>query len=148
MDTLAAWRKTAIGWLSRREHSRAELKQKLLQKGASVAEAETVLEWCQQQGYQNEQRFLEMLLRSRCRQGYGYQYILQEARQHQITATELSALAEQLEIDWWALAEAAYQKKFADKAIADYQDKMKRMAYLQRRGFSSEQIRAVLSNNS
>ena len=145
---LAALKKAALNWLSRREHSRSEFRRKLQLKGASPAEQAAVLNWCEEHGYLNEQRFLEMLLRHRCQQGYGYHHVLRECKQHEYSEEQVASMAEQLEIDWWALAEAAYQKKFADKAIADYQDKMKRMAYLQRRGFSSEQIRAVLSNNS
>jgi regulatory protein len=143
--TLADFKKAAINWLSRREHSRIELSRKLQQKGADSDQQAAVTDWCLQQGYLDEQRFLEMLLRHRSQQGYGLQYILRESQLHQFSAAQVIAMAEQLEIDWWALAAQAYQKKFAAKAPGDYQEKLKRMAYLQRRGFSSEQIRAALS---
>lgn len=142
-DQQQALRKAALNYLSRRDYSRAELSTKLQRKGASLAEVETVLAWCSAANYLNEARFLLMLVRNRCNQGYGYRYILQECRQHQLTEQQLSAVVEAEAIDWWQLARRVYQKKFADKAITDYQDKVKRMAYLQRRGFSSEQIRAV-----
>lgn len=145
---LTEYKKAAVNWLSRREHSKAELSRKLQQKGASAAEQSAVLAWCQEQGYLDELRFLEMILRHRSQQGYGYQFILRECRQHQFSAEQVSAMAEQLEIDWWDLARQSYQKKFAAKAPGDYQEKMKRMAYLQRRGFSSEQIRAVFSDTN
>lgn len=142
-----ALKKAALNYLSRRDYSRAALSLKLQRKGATAAEVAAVLDWCSEQNYLNEERFLLMILRNRCNQGYGYRYILQECRQHQLTEQQLDAVIAAEEIDWWQLAKQAYQKKYADKAIADYQEKMKRMAYLQRRGFSSEQIRAVFDQN-
>lgn len=142
-----ALRRAALNYLSRRDYSRAELVAKLQQKGASVDEVAKVIDWCTAENYLNEKRFLLMLLRHRCSQGYGYRYILQECRQHQLTEQQLNAAIEAEAIDWWQLARQAYQKKFSDRVIVDYQDKVKRMAYLQRRGFSSEQIRAVFDQN-
>lgn len=142
-----ALKKAALNYLSRRDYSRAALSLKLQHKGATAAEVAAVLDWCSEQNYLNEERFLLMIVRNRCNQGYGYRYILQECRQHQLTEQQLDAVITAEAIDWWQLAKQAYQKKYADKAIADYQDKVKRMAYLQRRGFSSEQIRAVFDQN-
>ncbi|GHG64971.1 regulatory protein RecX [Alishewanella longhuensis] len=142
-----ALRKAALNYLSRRDYSRAALAVKLQRKGASAAQVAAVLDWCLAQNYLNEERFLLMIVRNRCNQGYGYRYILQECRQHQLTEQQLNAVIAAENIDWWQVAKHTYQKKFADKAIADYQDKVKRMAYLQRRGFSSEQIRAVFDQN-
>lgn len=142
-----ALKKAALNYLSRRDYSRAALSLKLQRKGASASDVAKVLDWCSEQNYLNETRFIRMLLLNRCNQGYGYRYILQECRQHQLTEQQLDSAIAAENIDWWQLARQAYQKKFADKAVADYQDKVKRMAYLQRRGFSSEQIRAVFDQN-
>lgn len=147
MDELSRLRQAAIHYLSRREHSRWQLRQKLQQKGAEPEHITAVLNWCEQQGYLNEQRFIEMLLRQRSNQGYGYQVVLAECRQQQLTATQLDAAITALEIDWWQVAQRCYQKKFGDTQATDYPEKMKRMAYLQRRGFSQEQIRAVFSQS-
>ena len=140
-------RQAALNYLSRRDYSRAALSVKLQQKGATAEELAVVLEWCSSENYLNEDRFLLMILRNRCRQGYGYRYILQECRQHKLTEQQLATAIAAEEIDWWDLARQAYQKKFGEKAIVDYKDKAKRMAFLQRRGFSSEQIRAVFDQN-
>lgn len=147
MTEQQALRKAALNYLSRRDHSRAELRVKLQRNAASLAEVEPVLAWCSAENYLNEERFLRMLVRNRYNQGYGYRYILQECRQHQLTEQQLTAVIDAEAIDWWQAARHVYQKKFANRAITDYQDKVKRMAYLQRRGFSSEQIRAVFDQN-
>lgn len=145
MAELAELKKSALNWLSRRDYSEAQLSLKLRQKGALPEQLAEVISWCKAQQYLDESRFLSMLVRSRARQGYGYNYLLQECRAQKISAGQLNDCVNALALDWWALASAAYQKKYGDSPIADFKDKTKRMAFLQRRGFSSEQIKAVFT---
>lgn len=145
MAELAALKKSALNWLSRRDYSEAQLSQKLRQKGALPEQLAEVISWCKAQQYLDESRFLSMLVRNRARQGYGYHYLLQECRTQNITAEQLNACVAALQLDWWSLASEAYQKKYGDSPIADYKEKTKRMAFLQRRGFSIEQIKAVFT---
>lgn len=145
MAELAELKKNAVNWLSRRDYSEAQLAQKLRQKGATPEQLAEVIVWCKAQQYLDESRFLSMLVRNRARQGYGYNYILQECRAQKITAEQLNSCVAALAIDWWALASAAYQKKYGESPISDYKEKTKRMAFLQRRGFSGEQIKAVFT---
>lgn len=143
MAEIAELKKNALNWLSRRDYSEAQLSQKLRQKGALPEQLTEVIGWCKAQQYLDESRFLTMLVRNRARQGYGYNYLLQECRAQKISAEQLTQCINTLAIDWWALAMLAYQKKYADSPISDYKDKTKRMAFLQRRGFTGEQIKAV-----
>ncbi|MAD77359.1 MAG: recombinase RecX [Rheinheimera sp.] len=145
MAELAQLKKNALNWLSRRDYSEAQLSQKLRQKGALPEQLSAVIEWCKAQQYLDESRFLSMLVRNRARQGYGYNYLLQECRAQKISVEQLNSCLHALAIDWWALASAAYQKKYGDSPISDYKEKTKRMAFLQRRGFSGEQIKAVFT---
>lgn len=145
MADIAGLKKNALNWLSRRDYSEAQLSQKLRQKGALPEQLAEVISWCKAQQYLDESRFLSMLIRSRARQGYGYNYLLQQCRAQNIRPEQLNACIAALNIDWWALATEAYQKKYGDSPIADYKEKTKRMAFLQRRGFSSEQIKAVFT---
>lgn len=145
MVGVAELKKQALNWLSRRDHSAAQLTQKLQQKGASAAQVTEVISWCTAQQYLDENRFLSMLVRTRTRQGYGYHYLLQQCRTQNIGTEQLNACVAALNIDWWALALAAYQKKYGASPITDFKEKTKRMAFLQRRGFSSEQIKAVFT---
>lgn len=145
MVELAELKKNALNWLSRRDYSEAQLSQKLRQKGAVPAQLAEVIAWCKAQQYLDESRFLSMLIRSRTRQGYGYNYLLQECRAQKITAEQLNNAVNALAIDWWVLASTAYHKKYGDSPMSDYKEKTKRMAFLQRRGFSGEQIKAVFT---
>ncbi len=139
-------RACAIDYLSRRDHSVRELQEKLLQKGGAFAQVQAVIAWCQQQNYQSEERFCQMLVRAKANKGYGPAWISQAARQHGLTAEMIRQVLQDDSFDWFANALTQYQKKFGDKPMGDYQDKQKRMAYLQRRGFSSEHIREALQH--
>ena len=142
--TLAELKKIAIDLLSRRDHSRQELAQKLKQKGGLDDDIQQVLDWCSAENYQSESRYAVLLVRSKINKGYGPLYLSQAAREQGITKELLTQTIESLEVDWFALALAQYQKKYGGTPVEDFQDKQKRMGYLQRRGFNGAQIQYAL----
>lgn len=141
-----AWQ-LAIGLLSRREHSSRELLDKLRQRGVDVELAEATLERCQQEQYQSDQRFAEMLIRHCASKGQGLAVLRQLSRQHQLVNDVLQQALDDAEPDWFELARQCYLKKFGDSPAASDKERIKRMAFLQRRGFSSEQIRYALQHS-
>jgi regulatory protein len=143
---VVALKRMALNWLSRRDYSEAQLHQRLCRQGGTSAQVSEVIAWCKSENYLNQQRYLAMLLRSRVNKGYGLNYIVQECRQQQISAEQVYACATELEIDWFSQASQQYQKKYGHSAITDYKDRMKRMAYMQRRGFSNEQIQFAINH--
>jgi len=142
--TVAELKKVAIDLLSRRDQSRHELKQKLQAKGGEADVIAEVIDWCTSESYQSDSRYCAMLVRAKVNKGYGPAVVSQAAREQGIDRELLTLTLEELEVDWFALALSQYQKKFADKPITDYQDKQKRMGFLQRRGFNSAQIQYAL----
>ena len=86
-----------------------------------------------------------MLVRSRAGKGYGLNYIVQECRQQQISKVQVLQCAAELGIDWFAMASQQYLKKYGQSEVTDYKEKLKRMAYMQRRGFSNEQIQFAIN---
>ncbi|RVU33284.1 regulatory protein RecX [Rheinheimera riviphila] len=140
----AELKKIAIDLLSRRDHSRQELKQKLLLKGGDADVIAEVIDWCTSENYQSDSRYCAMLVRAKVNKGYGPAVVSQAARENGIDRELLTQTLEELEIDWFELALSQYQKKFADKPITDFQDKQKRMGFMQRRGFNSAQIQYAL----
>jgi regulatory protein len=146
LTDLTELKRMALNWLSRRDYSEAELNQRLLRQGGDAAAIAQVIAWCKSENYLNEQRYLQMLLRSRVNKGYGLNYILQQCRQQNISQQQVVNCAAELQIDWFALALQQYQKKYGDSAVSEYKEKLKRMAYLQRRGFSSEQIQFAINH--
>lgn len=142
--TLAELKKIAIDLLSRRDHSRQELAQKLRQKGGLDDDIQQLLDWCCAENYQSDERYAVLLVRSKINKGYGPLYLSQAAREQGISKELLTRTIETLEIDWFELALAQYRKKYQGKPVEDFQDKQKRMGYLQRRGFNGAQIQYAL----
>lgn len=125
----------AIKLLTRREHSRAELQQKLTMKfRLHAAELNEVLDQLLEEGWQSDARFAEVYLRSRSHQGYGWQRIRMELQQRGVEDGIAKEAYEQSEIDWNALKVRVEQKKFGDAPAADWTEQQKRLQYLHRRG--------------
>lgn len=141
-----AWQ-LAIGLLSRRDHSSHELLEKLQQRGVTTELAQATLTRCQQEQYQSDQRFAEMLLRHCISKGQGLALLRQLSRQHRLGNDLLQQALDDAEPDWFELARSCAQKKFGELPAGSDKEKLKRMAFLQRRGFSSEQIRYALQHS-
>ncbi len=135
-----AYRK-ALGLLVRREHSRRELTQKLRAKGADPAEARDALERLEGQGYQDDARFAEMLVRTRIGGGYGPLHIRAELGTHNIANEVAAQVMADAEPDWPALATDALRRRYGGRPPADRAETFKRAHYLQRRGFDAASIR-------
>jgi len=133
---------SAIGLLSRREHSEYELRRKLILKDIPEPFVAKVLSVLKERDYQSDQRFTESRIRHRYLQGYGPLYVTGELRQHQISEA-LMALVWSVEYDWFFALNNLYQKKFA-KMPRDFKAMQKCQAYLARRGFTTALIRSVV----
>lgn len=137
-------RETLVRLLARREHSQQELVHKLSAKDFSTAGIYAELQRLQEKGLQSDSRFAESQVRTRIMQGHGPNRIKGELREHQIQDADIQAAINQAEPDWFAMALEVYEKKYANKPIKDWQDKQKRMRFLQYRGFTLEQINCAL----
>lgn len=132
----------ALRFLSYREYSRAELRQKLCRKGYSEAAVEQVVEDLVKQGWQSDGRFAEMLARSRAEKGYGPCRIAQELRQHGID----SDVGVENGPDWNALIQKIYVKRYGETIPDSLEERAARERFLRRRGFESEQIRRLFKH--
>jgi len=159
----------ALQLLAQREHSRVELRRKLLalavQQAATSAKAgdiatqaspafsrrlsatadmqanvDALLEWLAAQGHLSEARFVEARVRTRAAR-LGNLRIHQELAQHGL---ELSPeVAQALKDSEFARARQVWARKF-EAAPDDAAARAKQMRYLTSRGFSSEVIRRLL----
>ncbi|EKE71678.1 regulatory protein RecX [Gallaecimonas xiamenensis] len=131
--------------LALREHSPRELADKLARRGFSSSEIQSLVEKLLAQGWLDHYRYAESAVRRLLQKGYGPMRIQAELSQKGIPdEVGKAALTEQLP-DWSAQAQAAYNRRFRDAAITSPKDWAKRARYLSSRGFSPEQIRAVLA---
>ncbi|MEN7344163.1 MAG: regulatory protein RecX [Pseudomonadota bacterium] len=136
-------RKRAMDALARREHSRAELTQKLEKVGFAADTIATTLDRLADENLQNDDRFIEAFIASRWRQGKGPVRIRAELSNRGVTRTAIDAQLAICDKDWFALASEVRARKFGDALAPDYQTRAKQMRFLSGRGFSAEQVRAA-----
>jgi regulatory protein len=145
----------ALQWLSQREHSRIELKRKLMRAARlrdeaaaaevkpaeRVAEVEALLDWLTEHRYLSEARFVESRVHARAAR-FGQRRIAQELSQH---GTSLDAdTAERLRASEFARAQALWTRRFGAEPAADAALRAKQMRFLAGRGFASDVIRRVV----
>src|SRR3970040_1219676 len=90
----------AVGLLSRREHSRLELTRKLCERGLAADEVEAAVEKLATDGWQDDARFAQFLLRSRVSGGYGPIRIRAELATHGLDRDAISSALAEFDGDW------------------------------------------------
>ena len=146
----------ALQWLAQREHSRSELRRKLLrhaqtsgsvgdgaageEDAAAPADVDALLDWLEAHRYLSQERFAESRVHARAAR-YGNLRIRQELALHQVA---LSPAAEQgLKDSELARARAVWARRF-DAAATTPNERARQARFLTGRGFSAEVVRRVL----
>jgi len=143
-DPRAQVRDKALGLLVRREHSRGELQQKLIQRGFESPLVNQVLDELCARNELSDTRYAQALISHRTKTGYGPAYIRQELRERSVDPGIIDAALAETACSWIEIASAKHASHFPDPVIRDYKDWARRASYLQRRGFDTETIRQVL----
>lgn len=132
----------ALRYLAQREHSRTELRRKLLRYAEDPAEVDALLDRLAAEHWQDDARFAQSLLHRR-RQRHGNLRIAQELARYgvdaELVAQSLDALAE----DELPRARAVWQRRFGHLP-ADAAERARQQRFLAARGFTAATIRAVL----
>ncbi|GAB2903772.1 recombination regulator RecX [Paraburkholderia jirisanensis] len=132
----------ALGFLSRREYSRAELSRKLapyVEEGESL---DAVLDALQQENWLSDSRFTESLVHRRAsRLGAGR--IVGELKRHAVSATLIEETAAQLRETELARAQAVWRKKYGQLPETPA-ERAKQARFLMSRGFSQTIIVKIL----
>lgn len=140
--------------LAQREHSRSELRRKLMTharkpagEGDAPVDADTaaeqveqVLDWLQANRYLSEERFVESRIHVRASR-YGNLRIRQELAQHGVALS--AEAAQQLKGSEAARAREVWARKFG-RPPQDAAERARQMRFLAARGFSGEAIRRAL----
>ncbi len=145
--------------LSQRDHSREELKRKLqlsAQRAAHFQQQEhtpipdelleKVLNWCQESGWLNDDRFTERFIQSRARKGFGPQRIRMELQQKGINRDEINQALFDTDVDWSTCAADLAKRKFGEPLPQTWAEKGKVQRFLMSKGFMMEDIQAVFRN--
>lgn len=133
----------AIGYLSRREHSRAELARKLAPHAESPEEVEQLLDALERENWLSNARFVDSLVHRRAAR-YGAARVMQEAKAHQLGGEQLQALKERLADTELARARAVWQKRFG-VAPESPEARAKQIRFMMARGFSRSVIGKVIA---
>jgi regulatory protein len=144
----------ALQWLAQREHSRNELRDKLLRllhagndpsgpdpdRPDAEAEVETLLQWLETHGYLSQARFVESRVHAR-QSRFGNLRIRQELQQHGVTLDDEAQRAlQQTELE---RATEVWRKKFGAPAV-DAAARVRQLRFLAGRGFSMDVVRRVV----
>ncbi|ART80925.1 regulatory protein RecX [Oceanisphaera avium] len=139
----ALWH-SALGLLSRRDHSRLELAQKLRLRQFDQALIEAALDKLVEQQWLCDARFARVQVRQHVFKRHGPMRIRMELKRKGVAEALIEQALEEEETDWFSLAKDCYQARFRNSDISDIKDKAKRVRYLQSRGFNSDQVRYAL----
>ena len=140
-------RGTALDFLSRREHSRRELAGKLSDRfdlPATALELQLCLDQLAADGYQSDERFAEIFVRSRRARGYGPVFIEQELRQRGVAVELIKTAVDRGDQCWTSLAGDQKRKKFGVGTVTALKERAKVMRFLKYRGFLQPQVEAAL----
>jgi regulatory protein len=140
----------ALQLLAQREHSRAELRRKLLLHARvgpaasgdddTEATADALLDWLEAHNYLSHERFVESRLHARAAR-FGNLRIRRELAQHAVKLSPEAAQA--LQASELARARAVWARRYPTPA-ADAADRARQGRFLTARGFSADVIRRVL----
>jgi regulatory protein len=132
----------ALGYLSRREYSRAELSRKLapyVEEGDSL---DAVLDALERENWLSDSRFTESLVHRRAsRLGAGR--IVGELKRHAVSSTLIEETAAQLRETELARAQAVWRKKYGQLPETPA-ERAKQVRFLMSRGFSQATVAKIL----
>ena len=132
----------ALGYLSRREYSRAELSRKLTPFIEETDSLETLLDSLESEGWLSDSRFAESLVHRRASR-LGANRIVGELKRHAVGQTLIEEASAQLRETELARAQAVWRKKYGQ--LPETQAERARQArFLASRGFSGATIGKIL----
>ncbi|QNP40322.1 regulatory protein RecX [Lysobacter solisilvae (ex Woo and Kim 2020)] len=133
----------ALGLLTRREHSRTELTRKLASRGMDAGEVETAVANLARDGWQDDARFAESLMRARASSGHGPIRIRAELATHGLDREAITAALDTFHGDWAEIASDLVRRRYGPVAAFDLNQRRKAADFLLRRGFDAAAIRAA-----
>jgi regulatory protein len=133
-------------FLARREHSRAELAQKLTPHAESDEQIAALLDDLVRQGFLSDARYAEMVARTRGAR-FGSQRVAHELRQKGVPDSLVNETIRELRESDLATARVIWEKKFG-AFPKDAQDKARQVRFLQSRGFGLDTIFMLLRDDA
>ena len=139
-------RNSAMRLLARREHSRAELRGKLVGRGFENDSVEELLQGLEDQDLLSDERFAMSLIASRAETGYGPKRIDLELRNRGVSEELAREALAKAEVDWEERVTDQVARKFGNDPAQTFPEWARRARYLERRGFGQDAIRLAIGN--
>lgn len=143
--TFSAIQFSAMSFLAMREHSAAELRQKLQKKFDVPDLIAAAVEDLTLRNLQSDERFTEAFIKMRIRQGKGPVRILYELKEKGIEKNLAVSLTNPDDCAWIDLAKEVCERRFNQLAPISQKEKAKIIRFLHYRGFTSTQIQQATS---
>jgi len=134
----------AIGFLSRREHSRHELARKLRAHAADPGALEQLLDALERENWLSDQRFAQSLVNRRASR-QGTLRIIQELRQHRIADQYINDIEQRLLESETNRAGDVWEKKFGTRP-ENNKEYARQYRFMMARGFSADCVRRLLGD--
>lgn len=141
--TSAELQAKAMMYLARREHSRAELFQKLKPLAEDKAQVEAVLDELTARKLISEARFVEQVVHAR-KSKFGSRRIQHELRQKGVSEDAIQTAVADFKENELGHARAVWQKKFGELPTSA-NERAKQMRFMQSRGFAMAVIFKLIS---
>lgn len=141
-------RAKALELLARREHSRLELRQKLIQRGFPSDHIEPVLDQLMEERLLDEARFAEIYACSRADKGYGPLRIGRELRERGVAQALVDTVLADLGSDWLPKLQALHRKRFKALLPTNAMERMQQTRVLRQHGFSLDQIKQFFDRDA
>jgi regulatory protein len=143
-DKAAELEQAAVRLLATREHSRAELRRKLMARGGEASAVEGVLDALAERRLQSDARYAEQYVAQRAARGYGPARIRAELRERGIDDAVIADWLDERDPVWKERVAEVARKRFGAACPADFGDRARRARFLEYRGFGAKLIRRVL----
>lgn len=133
-----------IRLLADREHSRLEMRRKLLARDYDPAAVEEALQSLEKQGLLSDERFTEQYINVLKRKGFGPLRMRSLLRERGINDTMIHEWVDNREDEWRHLMVQTARRKFGDSKGEDFSQKSKIARFLEYRGYPEFMIRDYL----
>ena len=145
-DLVTQARDTAFRLLTRREHSRAELHNKLTVRGYDSDVVNDLLTSLAAEDLVSDHRYAQALVAHRVNTGYGPQRIMMELKDKGVASEIIDQTLSLVEVDWDELLRVQHNRKFGVSKAGSFKEWSRRAQYLDRRGFNTDSIFRVMGS--
>ena len=134
----------ALRFLSRREHSRQELRKKLLPYAEDLSELDNLLDKLEKDKWLSNDRYAESLVRRKSER-FGALRIIDELKQQDVPTETIERLKISLKESDPDRAWTLWSKKYGPDIQSEPKERAKQIRYLASKGFSMDLVLKVVS---